>query len=181
MLTLLSALLAATNATGAGSVTPSCMARPVAEGAVIDLSDRVRIAADSGEVVFADDVPLPAADLVALGQAAAKAADQLLVAAAAGELVEGGGGLGHHVQTDRRSITPRSPNQAAYLRALEQRDLVFALGPAGTGKTYRLSLEFLGLLLQYAGHPRQANRVGWRRQAPVHASIHMPRSAARSR
>ena len=46
------------------------------------------------------------------------------------------GGLGHNVQTDRRSITPRSPNQAAYLRALEQRDLVFALGPAGTGKTY---------------------------------------------
>jgi len=31
---------------------------------------------------------------------------------------------------------PRSPNQAAYLRALEQHDLVFALGPAGTGKTY---------------------------------------------
>jgi phosphate starvation-inducible protein PhoH and related proteins len=40
------------------------------------------------------------------------------------------------VRTDRRSIIPRSPNQAAYLKALEERDLVFALGPAGTGKTY---------------------------------------------
>ena len=45
-------------------------------------------------------------------------------------------GLAQEVRTDRRSITPRSPNQAAYLKALEERDLVFALGPAGTGKTY---------------------------------------------
>jgi phosphate starvation-inducible protein PhoH and related proteins len=45
-------------------------------------------------------------------------------------------GFGYEVRTDRRSITPRSPNQAAYLKALEERDLVFALGPAGTGKTY---------------------------------------------
>lgn len=40
------------------------------------------------------------------------------------------------VRTDRRTVTPRSPNQARYLRALEQSELVFALGPAGTGKTY---------------------------------------------
>ncbi len=45
-------------------------------------------------------------------------------------------GFLREVRTDRRSIMPRSPNQAAYLRLLEQRDLVFALGPAGTGKTY---------------------------------------------
>jgi len=48
----------------------------------------------------------------------------------------GDGGFAREVRTDRRSIMPRSPNQAAYLRALEQHDLVFALGPAGTGKTY---------------------------------------------
>ena len=47
-----------------------------------------------------------------------------------------GAGFAHEVRTDRRSISPRSPNQAAYLKALEERDLVFALGPAGTGKTY---------------------------------------------
>jgi len=45
-------------------------------------------------------------------------------------------GFAQEIRTDRRSITPRSPNQAAYLKALEERDLVFALGPAGTGKTY---------------------------------------------
>ncbi len=51
-----------------------------------------------------------------------------------GDVVDGGFTRG--IRTDRRSIMPRSPNQAAYLRLLEQRDLVFALGPAGTGKTY---------------------------------------------
>jgi phosphate starvation-inducible PhoH-like protein len=40
------------------------------------------------------------------------------------------------VRTERRLIAARSPNQAAYLRLLDRHDLVFALGPAGTGKTY---------------------------------------------
>ncbi len=40
------------------------------------------------------------------------------------------------IKTERRTVLPRSPNQAHYLRALWRHDLVFALGPAGTGKTY---------------------------------------------
>jgi phosphate starvation-inducible PhoH-like protein len=43
---------------------------------------------------------------------------------------------GSAIRTQRRHITPRSPNQAAYMRALDEHDLVFGLGPAGTGKTY---------------------------------------------
>ena len=31
---------------------------------------------------------------------------------------------------------PRSPIQAEYIKAIAQQDLVFGLGPAGTGKTY---------------------------------------------
>jgi phosphate starvation-inducible PhoH-like protein len=38
--------------------------------------------------------------------------------------------------TDRRAITPKTPNQQLYLDAIEQNDLTFAVGPAGTGKTY---------------------------------------------
>jgi phosphate starvation-inducible PhoH-like protein len=37
---------------------------------------------------------------------------------------------------DRRPIAPKTPNQQAYLDAIEKHDLVFAVGPAGTGKTY---------------------------------------------
>jgi phosphate starvation-inducible PhoH-like protein len=41
-----------------------------------------------------------------------------------------------NVKTKRRSISPRSPTQAAYIQALQENELVFGLGPAGTGKTY---------------------------------------------
>ncbi len=40
------------------------------------------------------------------------------------------------VCTRKRDIAPRSLNQASYIRELERSDLVFGLGPAGTGKTY---------------------------------------------
>ena len=35
-----------------------------------------------------------------------------------------------------RYVTPKSPNQRVYLEAMRDSDLVFAIGPAGTGKTY---------------------------------------------
>jgi phosphate starvation-inducible PhoH-like protein len=40
------------------------------------------------------------------------------------------------ISTRKRLITPRSPGQADYVRALSANDLVFGIGPAGTGKTY---------------------------------------------
>ena len=36
----------------------------------------------------------------------------------------------------RPAVTPKTPNQLAYLRAIEAHDIVFGLGPAGTGKTF---------------------------------------------
>ena len=43
---------------------------------------------------------------------------------------------GTAIRTQRRHITPRSAMQARYMRMLHERELVFGLGPAGTGKTY---------------------------------------------
>ena len=40
------------------------------------------------------------------------------------------------IQTRKKRIMPRSPTQARYIKAIAQQDLVFGLGPAGTGKTY---------------------------------------------
>lgn len=40
------------------------------------------------------------------------------------------------VRTNKRPISPRSPGQATYIQALRDFELVFGLGPAGTGKTY---------------------------------------------
>ncbi|NKB49217.1 MAG: AAA family ATPase [Alphaproteobacteria bacterium] len=57
---------------------------------------------------------------------------------AAVRMSDGDSDLGDDVslRTRKRTITPRSPMQAEYVRALDQSDLVFGLGPAGTGKTY---------------------------------------------
>ncbi len=35
-----------------------------------------------------------------------------------------------------KGVTPRSVNQARYVEAIEKNDMVFGVGPAGTGKTY---------------------------------------------
>jgi phosphate starvation-inducible protein PhoH and related proteins len=40
------------------------------------------------------------------------------------------------IRTRRRVVTARSPMQGAYMQAFDAVDLVFGLGPAGTGKTY---------------------------------------------
>ena len=36
----------------------------------------------------------------------------------------------------KRTVQPRSTNQRRYVEAIEQNDMVFGVGPAGTGKTY---------------------------------------------
>src|ERR1700728_3426872 len=36
----------------------------------------------------------------------------------------------------KRTVQPRSMNQRRYVEAIEQSDMVFSVGPAGTGKTY---------------------------------------------
>ncbi|MGH9803982.1 MAG: PhoH family protein [Candidatus Acidiferrales bacterium] len=38
--------------------------------------------------------------------------------------------------TGKKAVTPKSHNQRAYMDAMDARDMVFAIGPGGTGKTY---------------------------------------------
>ena len=54
------------------------------------------------------------------------------------------------IKTPKRVISPRTPNQAAYLKALASHDLTFGVGPAGTGKTYLAVAHAVGLLLSGA-------------------------------
>ena len=44
--------------------------------------------------------------------------------------------LAIEVYTSGRPVRPQTPGQLAYCRAIEKNDLVFCIGPAGTGKTY---------------------------------------------
>ena len=41
-----------------------------------------------------------------------------------------------YITSKKRTITPKSVNQKAYIDAMRRCDMVFGIGPAGTGKTY---------------------------------------------
>jgi phosphate starvation-inducible PhoH-like protein len=51
----------------------------------------------------------------------------------AAQMEQGGG---PSVRTRRKLVTPRTPRQGQYVDAIRRNELVFGLGPAGTGKTY---------------------------------------------
>jgi phosphate starvation-inducible PhoH-like protein len=50
-------------------------------------------------------------------------------------------------RTRKRRIAARTPGQAAYIKALREHELVFCLGPAGTGKTYLAVAAAVDLLM----------------------------------
>src|SRR5687768_3129867 len=47
----------------------------------------------------------------------------------------------------RRRVNPKSTNQRRYLEAIERFDIVFGVGPAGTGKTYLAMAQAVSYLL----------------------------------
>jgi phosphate starvation-inducible protein PhoH and related proteins len=58
-----------------------------------------------------------------------------------------GAGVGEGIRTRKRAVQARTPGQRGYLEALRERDMVFALGPAGSGKTYLAVAMGVSLLL----------------------------------
>src|SRR5262249_24892866 len=54
----------------------------------------------------------------------------------------------------RRTVQPKSPNQRRYLEAIENHDMVFGIGPAGTGKTYLAVAMAISALLA-----KRVNRI----------------------
>jgi len=51
------------------------------------------------------------------------------------------------IVTRRKRIGPRSPTQAEYIEALAQSEMVFGVGPAGTGKTYLAVAQAVSMLI----------------------------------
>ncbi len=54
----------------------------------------------------------------------------------------------------KRPVQPKSINQRRYIEAIEKNDMVFGVGPAGTGKTYLAVAMAIGALLA-----KQVNRI----------------------
>jgi phosphate starvation-inducible PhoH-like protein len=50
------------------------------------------------------------------------------------------------IRTKRGAVGPRSPGQTSYMEMLAMHEMVFALGPAGTGKTYLAVAQAVAML-----------------------------------
>jgi len=112
---------------GGVSLSGDAKARGQAKKAVQTIAER----ADQGLEVEEADVR------VAIGQARSGAPSS--------------GGPAQTLPIGRRGqVAPKTPNQAKYLDALAQCDLVFGLGPAGTGKTFLAVAHGAGMLLRGA-------------------------------
>lgn len=85
-------------------------------------------------------------DRLAMGQDLDGSAIEALIAMSNEPTLEGiisgksgagsGSGAPIMIRTRRKTIVPRSAKQIDYMRSLARDDIIFALGPAGTGKTY---------------------------------------------
>jgi phosphate starvation-inducible protein PhoH and related proteins len=51
------------------------------------------------------------------------------------------------IRTRRGAVGPRSPGQLGYMETLQKFEMVFALGPAGTGKTYLAVAQAVAMLM----------------------------------
>jgi phosphate starvation-inducible protein PhoH and related proteins len=51
------------------------------------------------------------------------------------------------IRTRKKTLVPRSVNQVPYMEALARDEIIFALGPAGTGKTYLAVAQAVAMLI----------------------------------
>ena len=103
--------------------------------------NRVQIEGTEEAVARTRDVLRGLHERVLAGQEIDAGALEALIAMSAEPTLEGivrGGedAPGVMIRTRNKTIVPRSATQIEYMRALASRDIIFALGPAGTGKTY---------------------------------------------
>ena len=54
------------------------------------------------------------------------------------------------IPNGKSKIFPRSINQSLYIKSIEENDMVFAIGPAGTGKTFLAIAEALKYLMNHS-------------------------------
>ena len=101
----------------------------------------VQIEGPEDSVARARDVLNKMYDRLAMGQDLGSGAIEALIAMSNEPTLEGILRGTHDtppvmIRTRKKTIVPRSATQIEYMRHLAREDMIFALGPAGTGKTY---------------------------------------------
>jgi phosphate starvation-inducible PhoH-like protein len=114
---------------------------------------RVQIEGEAGAIGRARDVLNDIYSRLSRGQDMDTEAVQSIIAMTAEPTLEGivrkdaTDAPGIMIRTRKKTLVPRSATQIPYMEALARDEIIFALGPAGTGKTYLAVAQAVAMLI----------------------------------
>jgi phosphate starvation-inducible protein PhoH and related proteins len=114
--------------------------------------NRVQIEGEAGSIGRARDILNDIYSRVVRSENIDAVAVQAIIAMTAEPTLEGivrkeSDAPGIMIRTRRKTLVPRSANQVPYMEALARDEIIFALGPAGTGKTYLAVAQAVAMLI----------------------------------
>ncbi|MBL0925105.1 MAG: PhoH family protein [Sphingomonadaceae bacterium] len=114
--------------------------------------NRVQIEGEAGSIGRTRDILNDIYSRVQRGEDIDAEAVQAIIAMTAEPTLEGivrkeSDAPGIMIRTRKKTLVPRSANQVPYMEALARDEIIFALGPAGTGKTYLAVAQAVAMLI----------------------------------
>ena len=115
--------------------------------------NRVQIEGEAGAIGRTRDVLNDIYSRLSRGQEIDTEAVQYIIAMTAEPTLEGivrkdgTDAPGIMIRTRKKTLVPRSATQIPYMEALARDEIIFALGPAGTGKTYLAVAQAVAMLI----------------------------------
>jgi phosphate starvation-inducible PhoH-like protein len=115
--------------------------------------NRVQIEGEAGAIGRTRDVLNDIYSRLSRGQDMDTEAVQSIIAMTAEPTLEGivrkdaADAPGIMIRTRKKTLVPRSATQIPYMEALARDEIIFALGPAGTGKTYLAVAQAVAMLI----------------------------------
>ncbi len=115
--------------------------------------NRVQIEGEAGSIARARDILNDIYSRVLRGEDIDAEAVQSVIAMTAEPTLDGivrkevSEAPGIMIRTRKKTLVPRSANQIPYMEALARDEIIFALGPAGTGKTYLAVAQAVAMLI----------------------------------
>lgn len=114
--------------------------------------NRVQIEGEAGAAARARDVLQDIYSRVQRGEDIDAEAVQAVIAMTTEPTLDGivrkdDGGPTIMIRTRKKTLVPRSATQIPYMEALARDEIIFALGPAGTGKTYLAVAQAVAMLI----------------------------------
>ncbi len=114
--------------------------------------NRVQIEGEAGSIARARDVLNDIYTRVARNEEIDPEAVQAIISMSAEPTLDGivrrdNDGAPIMIRTRKKTLVPRSATQIPYMEALARDEIIFALGPAGTGKTYLAVAQAVAMLI----------------------------------